>query len=197
MVAELTTALFPLGVHVLPGGKLPLRIYEPRYTRMVKEAAAQERPFCMCMLDTEAKPDTLMNMYPLVTEVKLVDFELLEDGFLGITVEGVSLRRITRVWEEEDGLKVGLTELHQSWQPQELQQDQSIIAEQLLKLYQESDSLSELGLTFDRHNASWLCQRWIELLPMKPDDKQLLIEQPDCKAALAFLRKAIRATGTC
>lgn len=149
----------------------------------------------MCMQDTQAKPGTLMNMFPLATEVSIIDFELLPDGLLGITVEGQNLRRITRVWEEEDGLKVGESEIHQGWEPQELLSDQRGIAKQLEKLYQETESLSELGVTFEADNASWLCQRWIELLPMKPDDKQLLIEQPDCKAALAFLRKAIRATG--
>ncbi|MGL4715609.1 MAG: LON peptidase substrate-binding domain-containing protein, partial [Aeromonas sp.] len=31
-------ALFPLSAHLLPGGIMPLRIFEPRYQRMIAEA---------------------------------------------------------------------------------------------------------------------------------------------------------------
>ena len=34
--------LFPLNVNVLPGGYLPLQIFEPRYLDMVKNSMSQE-----------------------------------------------------------------------------------------------------------------------------------------------------------
>ena len=197
MTTELTTALFPLSVHVLPGGKLPLRIFEARYTRMIKEAATKQRDFSMCMLDTAAKPGTLMNMFPLVTLVRIVDFDPLPDGLLKIIVEGQSIRRLSRVWEESDGLKVGHSVPHEAWSPMALRKEQQGLSRQLQRLYLETDSLKELDLAFEESSASWLCQRWLELLPMNPDDKQLLIEQSDCKAALAFLSKVIRTHGAC
>lgn len=45
----MTLVLFPLSAHLLPGGIMPLRIFEPRYQRMIAEA--QEREFALCMLD--------------------------------------------------------------------------------------------------------------------------------------------------
>lgn len=191
-MSVLTTALFPLTAHVLPKGKLPLRIFEPRYIRMVTAAASQKREFCMCMLDSMAAPETFLNMYPLITRVHIADFNLLPGGILGITVEGMELRRLNRVWQEPDGLKVGESEVVVPWQPRALQDEHTILAQQLKRLYQETDSLRQLELTFNEQDASWLCLRWLELLPMKTDDKQLLIEQPDCTAALAFLGKAIK-----
>ncbi|MBW8190049.1 LON peptidase substrate-binding domain-containing protein [Neiella marina] len=185
-------ALFPLTAHVLPGGKLPLRIFEPKYIRMVRDAAAGGRQLCMCMLDTHAKPDTLMNMYPLITEVAIVDFDQLADGMLGITVQGLQKRRLQRVWVEHDGLKIGATETIADWPQQALSPEQCKIVERLQQLYHDNDSLQQLRLEFHNDDASWLCQRWLELLPMDPNDKQLLIEQPDCNAALAFLQQAIR-----
>ena len=194
-MSDLVTSLFPLTTHVLPGGKLPLRIFEPRYIRMVKEAVSNGRTFCMCMMDPDAKPGTLVNMFPLITRVQIVDFDALPDGFLGITVAGVELRRLQRVWVEPDGLKVGESVSLIPWSRLDLSDADEAIAWQLKRLYQEHKQLRQLQLTFDEHNASWLCQRWLELLPLHPDDKQLLIEQPDCKAALAFLQQTIRPLG--
>lgn len=192
MAQQQEFALFPLTAHVLPGGKLPLRIFENRYLRMVRDAAAGGRQFCMCMLDTKAKPNTLMNMYPLVTEVAIVDFDQLADGMLGITVQGLRKRRLTRVWTEHDGLKVGSAAAIADWPTQPLSVQQCKIVERLQQLYRDNDYLLELNPEFHSEDASWLCQRWLELLPMDPNDKQLLIEQPDCDAALAFLEQAIK-----
>ena len=45
----MTLVLFPLSAHLLPGGIMPLRIFEPRYQRMIAES--REREFALCMLD--------------------------------------------------------------------------------------------------------------------------------------------------
>ena len=58
----MTLVLFPLSAHLLPGGIMPLRIFEPRYQRMIAES--REREFALCMLDPR-QPDALRNMYPL------------------------------------------------------------------------------------------------------------------------------------
>jgi Lon protease-like protein len=41
--------LFPLNVVLLPGGDLPLHIFEPRYRRMVHECIEQKSPFGMLL----------------------------------------------------------------------------------------------------------------------------------------------------
>jgi len=42
--------IFPLTVNVLPGGYLPLQIFEPRYLDMVKSCMSQETGFCVVLL---------------------------------------------------------------------------------------------------------------------------------------------------
>ena len=42
--------LFPLTVNVLPGGYLPLQIFEPRYLDMIKQCLNQESGFCVVLL---------------------------------------------------------------------------------------------------------------------------------------------------
>ena len=43
-------ALFPLNVVLFPGGLLSLRIFEPRYLRMVSECLREQRPFAVAAI---------------------------------------------------------------------------------------------------------------------------------------------------
>ena len=49
--------LFPLSAHLLPGGGMSLRIFEPRYTRMIKQACASDSGFGICMLNSKGDKD--------------------------------------------------------------------------------------------------------------------------------------------
>ncbi|MGL5708030.1 MAG: LON peptidase substrate-binding domain-containing protein, partial [Aeromonas sp.] len=42
-------ALFPLPSHILPGGKLPLRLFEPRHLQMLKESFINNQGFGIVM----------------------------------------------------------------------------------------------------------------------------------------------------
>jgi uncharacterized protein len=81
--------LFPLSAHLLPGGHMALRIFEPRYVRMVKEACAGNGYFVLCMLNSRGDQTSNEHIFPIGTLCKIVDFDLLDDGLLGINVEGV------------------------------------------------------------------------------------------------------------
>jgi len=182
--------LFPLTAHVLPGGKLPLRIFEPRYVRMVRQSFGQPGGFGMCMMNTRDSR-ALRNMYSIGTWVEVVDFEPLEDGLLGITVEGRGAFRIERVWQEADGLRMAAVQYLEQWPDTPLSEGDALLREQLQRLYQQYDYLARLYPQPLPHSATWLCQRWLELLPVAASDKQYLLEQPDCRAALAFLNRAL------
>ena len=49
MEKEISSALFPLSVNVLPGAYLPLQIFEPRYIDMVSECLANSEGFCIVL----------------------------------------------------------------------------------------------------------------------------------------------------
>jgi Lon protease-like protein len=40
-------------------------------------------------------------------------------------------------------------------------------------------------------DAAWLCQRWLEILPMPIYEKQMLIAKQNSEAARQFLRRLI------
>lgn len=177
-------ALFPLSAHLLPGGIMPLRIFEPRYQRMIAEAG--EQGFAICMLDPR-QPDALRNMYPIATRVRIVDFDQLPDGLLGITVLGMERVRITDLWQESDGLRVGEVDVLPPWRTGRLNADQHSLARALQEVFNDYPEYAALYRNPDWDDASWVAQRWLEVLPIPVEQKQWLVAAEDNQPALSLL----------
>jgi Lon protease-like protein len=80
--------LFPLPIVLLPGERLPLHIFEPRYRELIGECIDGERPFGLVLEDERGMRDT--GTLARVAEV----LEELSDGRLNIVVEGGERFRI-------------------------------------------------------------------------------------------------------
>lgn len=83
--------IFPLpGAVVLPGGKLPLNIFEPRYKAMVEDALGAGRMFGMVQPD-ELRPSGPNGpaLYRVGCLSRITSFSETEDGRYLITLTGV------------------------------------------------------------------------------------------------------------
>jgi Lon protease-like protein len=74
--------LFPLGLVLLPGERVPLHVFEPRYKELIGECLEQERPFGIVLSDDTGLHE--VGTQASVTEV----LERFDDGRLNIVVEG-------------------------------------------------------------------------------------------------------------
>jgi Lon protease-like protein len=86
--------LFPLGIVLLPGERVPLHIFEPRYRELIGECIAEERPFGLLLDDDQGMRD--VGTTAAVVEV----LERFDDGRVNIVVEG---RDRFRVLQETAG----------------------------------------------------------------------------------------------
>ncbi|MPW37034.1 LON peptidase substrate-binding domain-containing protein [Vibrio sp. B1Z05] len=184
--------LFPLSSMVLPEGKMNLRIFEPRYKRMISDCCRAGEGFGVCVIN-ESSASSPKNISQVGTLAQIVDFEQLADGFLGITIVGTRRFRVKRVWSEFDGLRCGEVEYLDNWQSQQLSQDNTYISEQLQRVYQRFPEIKNLYSHCFFDDATWVSQRWLELLPMEQDQFEHLISQTDCEEAVKFLCQAIEA----
>ena len=85
-------AVFPLsGALLLPRGKLPLNIFEPRYLRMIDDALAAGRVIGMMQAD-ESRPDTPSGpaLYRVGCLGRLSSFSETPDGRYLITLTGIT-----------------------------------------------------------------------------------------------------------
>ena len=186
--------LFPLSAHIFPGGKMALRIFEARYTRMVKEALREERGFGICMLNPRGDREQNTHIYPIGTYVKVIDFDLLDDGLLGITVEGINLFRIGKIRTEKDDLRIGQVVPMESWNDKmfSLEEPREILEERLTQIIDSYPELKTLYPNAPTDEYSWVVYRWLELLPIKAADKQQLVGQSNPDSVVNFLEALIK-----
>jgi len=182
--------LFPLPAHILPEGLLPLRIFESRYLRMVKESFVDDRGFGVCMIDS-GKDKDYGRILPIGTRVRIIDFYHLDDGLLGVTVQGIERFRINAIDVEPDGLKIGRITYLPNWPDVATEQQDEPLAARLHDVFDQYPELDELYHQKHYDNLTWLCQRWLEILPMPVIDKQVLIERNNVNAAREFLTRLI------
>ncbi|YCO04342.1 LON peptidase substrate-binding domain-containing protein [Vibrio sp. VNB-15] len=185
--------LFPLTSVVLPEGKMNLRIFEPRYTRMVKECSLQNVGFGVCLVGSEGHPKAVGNVSSIGTLVTIVDFETLSDGLLGITVVGEKRFMVKRVRADSDGLRYAEVEWLDNWQQPSSSPDFIYLSHQLAHVYEQFPQLGTLYQHRFYDDPSWVVQRWLELLPLDSTLFERLVGAENCLPALDFLNDAIEA----
>src|ERR1700758_4315586 len=87
--------IFPLtGALLLPRGRLPLNIFEPRYLAMTRDALAGERLIGMVQPSDPRVAGDNPPVYPTGCAGRITSFSETDDGRFLITLTGVSRFRI-------------------------------------------------------------------------------------------------------
>ncbi|QBF84472.1 peptidase S16 [Shewanella maritima] len=181
-------ALFPLSICILPNGYTQLRIFEPRYLRMISEAMKQQRQFAMAMAN---KKGSLLRYATIVT---IVDFDNLEDNTLSITIKGESLVAIQETKREPDGLLVAKVSEHTAWQATPIQSNdgqEEVLKQKLVELFEQYPQHRDLYPQCQFDDISWICQRWLEVLPLTAEQKQQCIGANSHIAAQSLINQII------
>jgi Lon protease-like protein len=182
--------LFPLSAHILPKGKLQLRIFEARYIRMVKESFKSNLGFGICMASNKLNAEANKQILPIGTQVKIIDFSTLSDGLLGVTVEGISKFKILESWQEHDQLNVGSVQLIDDWDKDEEEFsgiDSQQMVDGLKTLFNEYPEIGKLYMDPEFTCINWVVNRWLEVIPLDVNTKQRLIAEQDIFPAIETL----------
>lgn len=157
---------------------------------MVKEVCASGQGFGACMLNSQGDKETNQHIYPIGTQVQIVDFDTLEDGLLGITVEGLSCFKILSISSQADGLRIGQCESVESWQMTNLK-SLSPLDDKLKEIFAKYTELQALHSQPKFDDPLWVMYRWLELLPLNAEQKQAMLQQKDGIHALNFLTQLV------
>jgi Lon protease-like protein len=171
-------ALFPLHTVLFPGGPLPLRIFETRYTDMVRRCMRTQQPFGVVMIQEGEEAGVVATTATVGCTARIVDFHTLRDGLLGISCVGERKFRVLRVWRADDGLNMGEVE----WLPVEPELPVPADCERLVTTLRRAlEELAEHYENVERKfdDAAWIGARIAELLPIELADKQALLELDD------------------
>ena len=203
-----TLPIFPLsGVLLLPGGKLPLNIFEPRYLSMIFDSLAGHRMIGMVQPtqpgryagDGMPADDGTPKVHQVGCAGRVVSFNETEDGRLLLALSGVCRFQISRELDLAHG---GYRRVSALFSPYSADLD---YADEMVTLDRER-LMAALAAFFRGKNLStdWdsvkkaddlnLVNSLSMVLPFGPAEKQALLEAADtsarAKLLIAFLEMA-------
>ena len=192
-----SSALFPLSVNVLPGAYLPLQIFEPRYIDMVSECLANSEGFCIVLFKDDGNEEN--NEYPpyhdIATYVEIVDFNKLDNGLLGITVQGKHKIRIEDVWKQEDELLLGKIEKINEEDDNLSNDPEYLDLWNMVKEITNHPEIKKLNLDLDLKSSISVCYILASVLPLRPQEKQTILEFENNRDKLDYLKALIKRLG--
>ena len=185
--------LFPLGTVLFPGGPLPLRIFEPRYVDMVRHCMREQSPFGVLLLlaGSEVGARGAGVMSQIGTTARIVDFNTLPDGLLGIACRGDRKFRVLKHRQQPDGLHIGDLEFFAPEDAVPLPAQLRGLADWLRRALAAAGDLYA-GAPQSFEDASWVSFRLAEILPLAPVEKQRCLELCDPLARLLRLNRLVR-----
>lgn len=190
-------ALFPLNTVLFPGSILPLKIFEQRYLRLIKDCMKQQDGFVTVLISEGREVGAAPQIYSTGCYVEIIDWESLENGLLGISVQAQYRARLSHSSVRDDGLLLA------DATPIRSTLDDKLTLPPAFKPL--SDTLKELlehpfagqykdKVDFD--NTADICYRLGELLPISNKQKQLLLESETTEQMLDQLALHINALQT-
>ncbi|ROO30725.1 LON peptidase substrate-binding domain-containing protein [Salinisphaera japonica] len=186
--------VFPLSTVVFPGGVLPMRIFEPRYLDMVSHCMREASSFVICAAQA-VEDGGFAAPRAMGTEVRIIDFDRLDDGALGITVQGQARVALDNARCAADGL----------WWARmrsQIEADDAPCPIEFTQLKQIAAALiDQTGLPYPEaerryESAAWLSARLTELLPFDAATKHELLAMDDPAERLQRIRPMIEIENT-
>jgi Lon protease-like protein len=186
--------LFPLNIVLFPGGPLPLRIFETRYLDMVRRCMRDGQGFGVVLIREGTEAGGPAETRDVGTTAKIVDFNQLPDGLLGLTCVGERKFRILSRRRQADGLNIGEVE----WlpvEPKECLPQRHVRLAELLETVLPQLGEVYAGIEMCLGDAAWVGHRLAEILPMDAGDKQFCLEIDDPLRRLDVLAPLIQIAG--
>ena len=173
-----TLPVFPLSnAIVLPGGFLPLNIFEPRYLNMVQDAMEKHRLIGMIQpRDDSAKPE----LYEIGCAGRITRYLETLDGRLEILLTGLCRFRVS----EELSTTRGYRLIKPEWsefavdyaENDEPSEADKTKFDSVLRSYLERKNMQADLKTLERLSSEQLVNNLAGVLPLSDNDKQMLIE---------------------
>lgn len=178
--------VFPLSAALLlPGGRMPLNIFEPRYVQMIDEVLGRDRLIGMVQpaLDGSARADGEPNLCEVGCAGRLTSFAETSDGRYLISLNGVCRFRIA----EEIEVRSPFRQCRIAPFAADLSDDQGggdVDRTALLRAfrqYLEANDLEADWESVSRADNATLVNALSMMAPYGPAEKQALLEAPDLR----------------
>jgi hypothetical protein len=183
--------IFPLQAVLFPEMLLPLRIFEVRYMDMAKGCLREKRPFGVCLIREGEEVGTPAVPHEIGCLASIAECDMEELGILKIVARGVERFRLASTRTNASGLVVGEIEPLGNEAPTLDAPGLPECAEFLRKVIAGiGEQRFAAPLRFE--DASWVSFRLAEILPLRMDVKQKMLEVTDATLRIGVLHRFLR-----
>ncbi len=181
-------ALFPLNTVLFPGSILPLQIFEQRYLNLIKDCMKQQTGFVTVLISDGKEVGSAPQIYCTGCYVEIIDWESLENGLLGISVQAKYRARLSNSSVRDDGLLFAdVTAIKSTLDANtSLPETFAPLCDTLEQLLQHPFAKQYKDMV-DFGSAAEICYRLSELLPISNKQKQQLLETETTEQMLDLL----------
>ncbi len=194
--------IFPLsGVLLLPRGRLPLNMFEPRYLNMTRDALANPDPYIGIVQPRQPerqRPDDRPPVYGTGCLGRITAHREIGDGRLLLSLAGVSRFDIVRELPEHRLYRRAAVDYRPYLADLQAEADEAIDRERLLTALRGYFPALGLAADWDAINDSsdeYLVTGLSMVCPFTPGEKQALLESPDmrerCRVMIALMEMSI------
>ena len=192
--APKTLPIFPLNTVLFPGGILMLKIFEPRYMDMSKVCLRDNKPFGVCLIKEGNEAGAPAVPEDIGCTAEITEWDMQQLGVLHLKTEGVRRFRILGRKVAKDGLISAEIEMLGAEPETPLSSDLRQCAT-VLKLIMEKIGDEHFPAPVRLDDATWVSYRLAEVLPLKLEVKQKMLEINDPKVRLQVLHKFLVQQG--
>lgn len=161
--------LFPLSSVLVPFGRMPLQIFEPRYLDLVRDCMKEESPFGVVWIRSGSEIARPGRGSPELgdcgTYARIIDFDQLPNGLLGIVIEGGERFDLGATERRENGLVVGQVSMRPSPVAVRMVEEWDSMANMLRSL-EAHPHVERMRLRVDYNDAWQVAYTLIQVLPL-------------------------------
>jgi Lon protease-like protein len=187
-VSEL--ALFPLSGVLVPFGRMPLQIFEPRYLDLVRDCMKANSAFGVVWIQRGAEVPQRGSASPQLGDygstARIVDWDQLPNGLLGLTIQGEQRFDLSETSVRSNGLVVGEVSMRAPSQAA-VMEDRWLTLVDVLRSLETHPHVQRMALEVDYNDAWQVAYTLIQLLPLDEALKYHLLGIDDVIALMGEL----------
>lgn len=196
--APIWLPLFPLKTVLFPDGILPLKVFEARYMDMVRDCMKNNVPFGVVLIKSGKEVGAAAEPEEIGCLAHITDWDMQTPGLLMLRTRGGDRFRVleTRVLPDQrleariemiaaDTNAVPISDTHVT-----CAQTLKIVIEDINtkgRAEQGDTFLSPFSQPVRLDDASWVTNRWCEILPIPLRARQKLLEVSDAQSRMSIV----------
>ena len=191
MAETVEMPIFPLGSVLFPGGRLGLRIFEPRYVEMIRRCLRDQTVFGVTLIRAGFEVGKPAIPHDCGCTARIADWQMPAPEQYLLRARGEQRFHIRRRWALDSELLMAEVELIEPADPLPLPRPYALLGQLLGKL------IDELGTDrFPRparlDDAAWVAYRLAEMLPVPPELQQALLELDQPRQVLEAITRLVQ-----